>query len=292
MTPQYDNDAVRRQYASDERLRIRQEIHEKYTTPRVDFPAWALKHVRWRGDERVLDLGCGPGLYFTRLHENWPEIEYHGVDYSAAMLRIHASNSSDGHLLQSDAQHLPYGDDVFDVVMANHMLYHIADIEAAVVEIKRVLKPGGVLMAATNSIQSMPELQILMRRAIILLTREDSSYIQAPSASSERFSLESGTRVLSRYFYALMRNDLPSTLVFTEIDPIIQYVESTRDLREPQLPEDVLWDDVIVIMRQQITHLINHLGELPVNKLAGVLIATDNGDFVRDFLDKYEAGQG
>jgi hypothetical protein len=64
----------------------------------------------------------------------------------------------------------------------------------------------------------------------------------------------------------------------------MKYLESTRTLRESQLPEDVSWEDVMMIMEQQITHLVNHLGEMVVNKLTGVLVASDDGGFIHDFV--------
>jgi SAM-dependent methyltransferase len=190
--------------------------------------------------------------------------------------------------LIADAERLPYGDGSFDVLMANHMLYHVQDVEIALQEFRRVLKPDGVLMVATNSQQSMPELQVLMRRAIILLTRSNASQVQPPIPASDLFALENGSRKLARHFYGVVRYDLPGTLVFQEIDPLMAYLESTRDLREPQLPPDVAWDDVMVIMRQQITHLINHLGELVINKLTGVLVASDNGGFIHEFVEHHQ----
>lgn len=275
------NDPVRQQYATDKNLKTRQGIHEKYTSPRIDFPEWVLQAVMWRGDERVLDVGCASGTYYLPLKTHWAEVEYHGVDFSPGMLAAHPSETN---LSLADAQLLPYADHTFDVIMANHMMYHLADIDEAIVEFRRVLKPDGVLVVATNSVQTMPELQVLMRRAILLLARAGSSQIQPPAPASDRFALENGTRQLARHFYAVMRHDLPSKLIFPEIDPIMEYLESTRPLREPQLPEDVHWDDVMMIMRQQITHLVNHLGELVVNKLNGVLIATDSGDFANQFV--------
>ncbi|GAB4345813.1 MAG: hypothetical protein Kow00117_23160 [Phototrophicales bacterium] len=275
------NDPVRQQYATDKNLKIRQAIHEKYTHPRIDFPEWVLQAIEWRGDERVLDVGCASGTYYTPLKAHWATIEYHGVDFSPGMLAAHPAEKN---LSLADAQFLPYADNTFDVVMANHMLYHVPDIDEAIVEFRRVLKPNGVLIAATNSLQSMPELQVLMRRAVLLLAQAGSSQIQPPQPASDRFALENGTRQLARHFYAVMRHDLPSKLIFPEIEPIMNYLESTRPLREPQLPEDVHWDDVMMIMRQQITHLVNHLGELVVNKLNGVLIATDSGDFIKQFV--------
>jgi SAM-dependent methyltransferase len=282
-----DPNAVRRQYATDQHIRIRQEIHEKYTVPRINFIEWALSCLNWRENARVLDVGCGNGSYYQPLVHYYSAdgsmLDYHGVDMSAGMLKNHLAFSKHP-LLVGDAQILPYADNSFDVVMANHMLYHVPDIDKAITEFRRVLKPDGALMIATNSQNTMPEMQVLMRRAIILLTRSNASQVQPPTAPSELFSLESGTRQLSRYFYGVVRHDFPSALVFSEIDPLMAYLESTRDLREPQLPQDVAWDDVMVIMRQQIMHLINHLGELVINKLAGVLVATDRGDFISEFV--------
>lgn len=281
-----DPEIVRQQYATDKSLRVRQETHEKYTVPRLDFVEWALRCYRWRGDERVLDVGCGPGNYYTFLHQQAPEIDYYAVDFLPAMIENHPYKT---HLAIGDAQFLPYEDHRFDVVMANHMLYHVADIDKAIGEFRRVLKPDGVLMVATNSLNSMQELQVLMRRAIVLLTRTSASQVRAPSPASDLFALENGARTLSRHFYSVVRYDLPSMLVFPDIEPVMAYLESTRSIREPQLPDDVLWDDVMMIMRQQITHLFNHLGELVINKLTGVLFATDRGGEIRTFVERHEA---
>ena len=43
MFPVNDPKSVRRQYASDVYLRIRQETHEQYTVPKIDFPEWVLQ---------------------------------------------------------------------------------------------------------------------------------------------------------------------------------------------------------------------------------------------------------
>ena len=63
-----DPQAVGRMYLTDEALRIRQEIHELYSEPKLDFPEWAIGSVKWQGDETVLDVGSGPGRYYHALH--------------------------------------------------------------------------------------------------------------------------------------------------------------------------------------------------------------------------------
>ena len=284
MSASNDPEAVRKQYATDEMLRIRQETHEKYTVPKIDFVDWAVRCIQWRGDERVLDVGSGTGLYFNALQRILPGLVYHGVDLSEGMLHQHPASGV--RMTLGDAQALPYADHSFDVLMANHMLYHLPDIDAALTEFRRVLKPDGILMVATNSLHNMPEIQVLMRRAIVLLTRLGPSQVRAPTPASDLFALENGTRQLARHFFAVVRYDLPTSLVFNDVEPAIRYLESTRNMREPQLPDDVLWDDVMLIMRQQITHLVNHFGELAIAKINGVLLATDRGGFIEGFVER------
>jgi SAM-dependent methyltransferase len=269
-------------YATDEHLNVRYQIHEQYSFPKVDFPKWVLSRAAWRGDEKVLDVGCGPGNYAAALHELWPDVTYYGLDFSVGMLERHPDKRA---VLQADVQALPYADDSFDVVMANHMLYHVPDVERAVLECRRVLKPGGVLLAATNSVQSMPEFNAYYKRAILLLTTPGEQ-VAIPMPTSYPFTLESGVRQLARHFYAVVRHDLPSVFVFDDIEPVMAYLESMRSLREPELPDGIMWDSVMLLVRQQIKNQLNYLGEFIVNKLSGVLVATDRGDFISEFVEQ------
>lgn len=281
MLPNNDPDAVRRQYASDAHLRVRLETHEQYTVPKVNFPEWVLQRLQWRGDERVLDIGSGVGSYFDCLRQDWPDVSYYAIDQSPGMLRQHPAR---GVLAVADAQALPFADHSFDVVMANHMLYHVPDIERAVLEARRVLKPDGIFMAATNSLQSMPEFHALFRRGMLLLSTPGKIYSQPPLPAQTSFALENGTRILARYFYAVVRHDLPSTLVFPSIEPVMAYLESTRSIREPQLPDTINWDDLMLVLRDQVGRVMNHFGELVVNKVSGVLIASNEGGFIREYV--------
>ncbi|MBI5669612.1 MAG: class I SAM-dependent methyltransferase [Chloroflexi bacterium] len=279
---------IRQMYANDEAWRIRQETHERYSVPQLDFASWALDCIEWRGDEVVLDLGCGPGRWYEAVQRRIPNGLYYGLDLHAGMLEHHPAGQT---LTVGNAEQLPYADDTFDVVMANHMLYHVENVYGAIEEIRRVLKPDGIMMATTNSVHNMPELQVLLHRAVTLLVPPGTAQFQAPLPPSDLFTLETGTRVLSRYFYAVARYDLPSSLIFPTAEPVLAYLESGRAVREPQLPKGVYWNDVMVIVREQINRLLEHFGELVISKLIGVLIATDRGGFIRDYVD-CRSGEG
>lgn len=284
-SPLYDPKRIKRFYATGQHTRELNEARERFSQPRIDFVQWALDGLHWRGDERVLDIGCGYGDYYDRLHKQHPGINYHGIDLSEGMLAQHAAHA-EGRLALADAVHLPYASGTFDVVMANHMLYHVPDIESALAEIKRVMKPGGVLTATTHSNQTMPELRMLIRRAIIILTRANPSTVRPPMAVSDLFSLESGTRLLSRYFYGVCRFEIPTTLVFHKERDFLTYLDNLRDLLELNLPPDVTWEAILDVLRDQVAQFIHQLGDMQVSRLAGLLIATDHGDFMRGFMAK------
>jgi SAM-dependent methyltransferase len=278
-----DPQAVEKMYLTEDALRIRQETHELYSEPKTDFIEWAIGSVTWQGDELVLDVGSGPGSYYTALRARYPEIEYYACDLYPAMVKHHPLKNA---LALADAQRLPYPDATFDVVMANHMLFHVPDVERALRELRRVVKPGGLVMATTNSIHTMPEFQALMRRAITLLSPPGTANVRVPGQHTDPFTLESGTRLFARQFFAVVRYDLPRALVFPAAEPALAYLNSTRSVREAELPQGVNWDEMMMIVREQMGRLIDHFGELTINTLSGLLVATDRGDFIDEYTDK------
>ncbi len=281
MIPSTDPDVLQEQYGSDDKLKLRQMTHDRYSVPKFDFPAWVLTRIPWQGEETLLDVGTGTGVYVEPVRRILPDVRYIGLDRSLGMLENHPHQQ---RLIVGDALALPFADASFEVVMANYMLHHVSDVESAIHELKRVLKPNGVLVTATNSAATMPELNFLFQRAIVLLTQSAAGAQIAPIHNA--YSLENGTRMLARQFYTVVRYDMPSAFVFPHADPLITYMDSLRSLREPLLPKGVMWDDVLLVMREQANRVIAALGELVIQKVAGVLIASDGGGALTDFISK------
>ena len=287
MSTAEQDESTRRYYATDRNLRIHEETHAKYSVPQIDFARWTLDTINWTGNETVLDIGSGRGSHYDCLIERQPAIGYFAVDLSPCLLRSHPADAD--RLAQGDATKLPYADDSFDLVMANHVLYHLRDIDGCLREIKRVLKPDGRLLASTDSLHTTPELQVLIRRAMVLLSK-NGAQVNPPGLPCESFALENGTRILAHHFYAVVRHDLPCQLNFDDVEPALAYLDSMRDLREDSLPADVNWDDMMMIMRQQMTQLLRLLGKLEINISCGALVASDCGGFIGDFVARDQAG--
>ena len=105
------------------------------------------------GDEglRLLDAGCGTGLFVVGLARSRPAWRLDGIDASAGMLgvaRAHADGAGLGNvtLRQGDVTALPYADAGFDAVIAAGLFPNLNDWGAALGEFHRVLRPGGRLI--------------------------------------------------------------------------------------------------------------------------------------------------
>src|SRR5690606_21738048 len=131
---------------------------------------------------------------------------YVASDLSHGMLQAIAAPSR----VNLDAQRLPIAGGSVDVLLANHMLYHVPDKERALAEFARVLRPGGVLLAATNSAQNMMELSELLQRVAARLG------VATLPPVPINFTLENGGALLQHHFGHVQRIDLPGALVFRE----------------------------------------------------------------------------
>lgn len=259
--PRTDRHALTTQaYGTDANLAARQSIY-RYCDPPVAFQEWALDRVDWRGDECVVDVGCGNGAYFGPLRDRTRGTVV-GFDLSAGML----ASASGVPSAVADVQAVPLADDAVDVALAMHMLFHVPDIELAVSELRRALRPGGVLLAATNAAPHLRELNRVFTEAAELSANEPLRW------SAGWFSLEDGADVLRTAFDDVRREDLPRRLVVPEVDPVVAYVDSTRSWREPLLRPGLSWEDCISRIRATVQATIEREGVFAITAHAGVFV--------------------
>ena len=104
---------------------------------------------RLRPGQRLLDVGCGPGTITLDLASRVAPGEVVGIDASAEVIddaRRSAATAGRGVRFEvGDAYGLAFEDDAFDVVHAHQLLQHLADPVGALRELRRVLRPGGIL---------------------------------------------------------------------------------------------------------------------------------------------------
>jgi ubiquinone/menaquinone biosynthesis C-methylase UbiE len=95
--------------------------------------------------QRILDLGCGAGLFLSWLSRGL-EARLYGLDLSPGSLGLARQRTSAPRLVAGDAEVLPYADGSFDRVACNGAAHHLPDVESMLREVHRVLLPGGRLV--------------------------------------------------------------------------------------------------------------------------------------------------
>ena len=95
---------------------------------------------------KILDAGCGEGHLIEVMHEKRPDNDYYGFDVTEVAVESAKERCPYAKIQQGDIAAMPVPDGSFDVITCTEVLEHIIDYESVVMELKRVLKPGGCLI--------------------------------------------------------------------------------------------------------------------------------------------------
>ena len=212
------------QYWNAENLYARIRLHKRFSLNKYGWSRWVFDQITAPPESNILELGCGPAILWQQNLDRLPE-QWHITlsDFSPGMLqeaqqRLHDAGRPFTFQI-IDAQSIPYDDASFDIVIANHMLYHVPDLARALVEIRRVLRPAGRLYASTIGEMHMQEVDELIRH-VVPGTGRWGIRVKAS------FTLEKGRELLSPYFSHITLKRYEDALVVTEAEPLIAYVLS------------------------------------------------------------------
>lgn len=252
-------------------LTARIEAHHRFSERKVDFFAWVVDHVPWRGDERVLDVGCGTGAYVPYYRRFTANITV--LDIAAPM--VAEARKQTASALVADAAALPFPSGAFDVVFANHVLFFLLDPVQAIRECYRVLRQGGWFVATTNAREALARLHALHTAALQRIGRSPGPLRHA------RFSLEDGFHNVARVFGNARVDVMVNAFRFPDVESAVAYYASgeLHNVEGPPLtPEEER--AVLTAMRRMIGDIIEAEGAFRVPKPAGVILAQrrDKGD--------------
>lgn len=219
------NKKLLEQYEDASNLRSRISIHELFSVNKYGWMRWFFDNLELPPECKVLELGCGDASLWSknieRIPKNW---DVTLSDFSKGMLedaKRGIQNKALNFKYQViDAEDIPYEDESFDVVIANHMLYHVDDIEKVLSEIYRVLKPGGQFYSSTVGENHMKEM-----KKIMLKFKSDNMDVNSWGITS-RFNLENGVETLEKWFKNIEMKRYKDNLIVTEPSYIIDYIFS------------------------------------------------------------------
>jgi len=220
MTDWLDDDVLADQYEDASNLAARQVLHARFSEADRSLHEWLFDQFDLPADADVLSLGAGQGVLWAanegRIPEDW-EVTVTDAYQGMVMDAMETLEEFDRefHFDVVDARDVPYPEDSFDAVTANHVLYHLddADRETALAEIRRVLKPGGVCYASTNGEANLRELFDVA-----------SEFGDLPGPLG--FSLENGGDQLHEVFDDVELRRFDDELRVTAPEPLVAYVLS------------------------------------------------------------------
>lgn len=253
------------QYKNASNLDTRIHFHDRFSTNKYGWHRWIFDQVRCPPKSKILELGCGTGLLWAKNRDRIPaEWDLILSDFSPGMLR-EAQNEMRGvhqrmDFMQIDAQFIPFKDRTFDVIIANSMLYHVPDLERALSEIHRVLRNPGILYAATGGKTDGLGLKDWVKKAQPSIG-DKTKDIEV----DQSFSIENGASALAPWFTKITLHRYQDSLEITEVDPLVDYVQSTISMRldERNLPE----------FRRIVTEEIDLHGAIHIAKSGGIFEA-------------------
>ena len=127
-----------------------------------------LKVIKARPTDRILDAGCGYCYHTLRLARSGAlitAVDFSDVALTAARQTIANAGISDRvKLEQADLTALPFADNTFEFVVSWGVIMHVPEMEKALKELGRVLKPGGILVLCENNSHS---LDVVVREPIV-----------------------------------------------------------------------------------------------------------------------------
>ena len=255
------------QYRDDTNLNVRIALHDRFSVNHYGWMRWVFDQLPVTEASRVLELGAGPG---TLWQHNLARVPVGAAitlsDFSAGMANA-ARRNLDGsgagfRFTVADAQASPFGDASFDLVIANHMLYHVPDRTAALREAARVLRHGGRFYASTIGRQHLAEIGAWVKRFDL------DAPVAATMHLADAFSMETGEAQLVPWFSNVTLTVYEDALEITDAQALVAYVMSGMTQEAIQTQSAAL-----ARLATFAGHEIAERGSMHVTKASGMFAA-------------------
>lgn len=224
--------ALQEQYKTSKNIDARVRLHKECSINETGWFPWVFSKCMLFEGCRVLELGCGNGALWC---ENTSAIPSHAhitlTDISDGLLDETKMKLTKELSLAVDARHitldfiacdcakLPFENEQFDIVIANHLLFYIEARDTVYKEIRRVLKPDGRFIASTYGPSHMQEITTLVQEF-------HPSIVLADKKLYEIFGLQNGASELKQYFSNVEVSKYDDALLVKNPQLLIEYILS------------------------------------------------------------------
>ncbi len=214
--------SLKTQYLNSTNVAARIRLHSEYSVNQEGWFPWLYRMSEIQDGMNILEIGCGNGaLWLENMNYIPPHVHITLSDISDGMLRDAKNSINDERFSFScfNAEKIPFEDESFDVVYANHMLFYCENIDLVVKECRRVLKKGGKLICSTYSKRHMKEITELVQEF-------DKDIVLSSDVLYEKFGLNNGNEILNRYFDSVECIRYEDSIEISDSEPLINYIVS------------------------------------------------------------------
>ena len=214
--------SLKTQYLNSTNVSARIRLHSEYSSNQEGWFPWLYRMSSIQDGMNILEIGCGNGALWMENMECIPShVHITLSDISEGMLRDAKNSINDERFSFScfNAEKIPFDDESFDVVYANHMLFYCENIDQVVKECRRVLKKGGKLICSTYSRLHMKEITELVQEF-------DQEIMLSSDVLYERFGLDNGNDILNKYFESVQCIRYEDSIEINTSEPLINYIVS------------------------------------------------------------------
>lgn len=250
------------QYKDASNLNARLALHRRFSTNAQGWTAWLFDQMLAAAPKptlRLFEVGCGPATLWRVNHARIPAgWSLTLSDFSIGMMsEARAALAKRAVFAVANVQDLPTRAR-FDVVVANHMLYHVPDRRRGIAELARITADDGCLVASTVGENHMVEIDARLRAFGITMP--------PLSGATQEFTIENGAAQLRASFEEVELLSYEDSLRVTEVEPLIAYIRSMRAGK-------ALTEEILDQMRADFAGVIQREGCVSISKSSGVFVA-------------------
>lgn len=213
---------IKKQYMNSSNISARIMLHNEYSHNTQGWFEWVYEQCEIKKGEKILELGCGSGALWSRNICRLPQAKIMLTDISSGMIKDVSKNlGADKHFKYQvmDAHYINADDEIYDVVIANHLLFYLEDLDKVLKEIKRVIKPGGRLICSTYGKEHMREINELV-------TDFDNRIVLSADNLYDIFGKENGEKILRKKFTQIEWRQYEDYLTVDSADALVSYILS------------------------------------------------------------------
>lgn len=248
------------QYKNSNNLNVRISLHDQFSMNKTGWFNWLFKQIDFSKVNRLLEIGCGNGKLWENRNIDLRNREIFLSDISEGMVHeVRKKLGKDYNCIVADCQAIPFKDNYFDTIIANHVMFYIQNLSVGLSEISRVLRNSGVLYCSTYGKNHMKEITELVQSF-------DSRVELSQNRLYELFGLENGRDILYSYFSKVELKNYEDVLIVTDAQPLVDYIMSCHgnqnEILGPRLAE----------FKHYIEVKLEENGAIQITKDAGLFI--------------------